>query len=209
MRFGWHVLAIFVLVLSSCSSSETSTPEPTGEQQVESSSTTLPPVILGLTPNLELQVDQCWADLPPPVTSATTIEPHSPEEESETPQTAPEPLGDLVSSIPVPTVVAEVACEGTNDGQVFATFCLGVNPQADDPTEPELVPAACDPAVEVEWPGDRALRRTAVRLCLQSFTQRFGQSYGQSDLVAKEFTPTEGIWNRGQRTVVCWVEPTA
>ena len=206
MRLTWLVLATFALLLMSCTSSEGTSPDvSSGQQTTSSTSTTLPPVILGLTPNLELQIDQCWAELPPPVTSdIDTTVPLSVTEAPATVKTVPKPLGDLVSSIPVPTIVAEVACDGTNEGRVFATFCLGANPEAEDPTQPALSAAVCDPVV---WPGDRTVRRTAVRLCLERFEQIFGESYAQSDLVAMEFTPTEGIWNRGQRTVVCWVQP--
>lgn len=111
----------------------------------------------------------------------------------------------------MPTIIASVDCAGSSEGRVFATFCLGTNPEAatDDPTEPALVSMVCDPDAEVPWPGDRVVRRTAVRLCLAEFEHLFGETYAESDLVAKEFAPTEGIWNRGLRSVVCWIDTNA
>lgn len=197
--------------------------------------TTQAPAILALTPDLDLLADECWAPIPPPPapTTTTTVAGTTSEvKPTTTVQTTPETLGEAATTVPLPTIIAQVDCRGTNEGQVFANFCLGANPIDDDPTLPKLVAVACEgdngagstttasgseevggetdsqpdtPASETPWPGDRIVRRAAIRLCLERFDQLFG-SYALSELVVEEFVPTEGIWGRGLRNVVCWIE---
>lgn len=197
--------------------------------------TTHAPAILALTPDLDLLADECWAPIPPPPASTTTttaVGTASEVETTTTAQTTPETLGEAATTVPLPTIIAQVDCRGTNEGKVFANFCLGANPVDDDPTLPKLVVVACEtrigtgstttaagsedvasetdgqavaPASETPWPGDRIVRRAAIRLCLERFDQLFG-SYALSELVVEEFVPTEGIWGRGLRNVVCWIE---
>lgn len=202
------------LLIAACTSSDE---DPTGSSTTAGgqaagsvSDTTQPPNILALTPNIDLEADQCWAELPPPPESTTTTT--DPDVTTTTvvvaatAATKPEPLGDLATTIPQPTIVAMVDCLGSNEGQVFWRFCLGENTDEVDPTNPELIAVTCDSASELGWPGDRTVRRAAVRLCLAEFRQQFGENYSETELVVREFAPTEGIWERGLHSVVCWLD---
>ncbi len=209
------LLAIILIAGSSCTSSDELVPNGSGSTLAEGeSTTTAAPLMLALTPNLDLDVDTCWAELPELVeTTTTTTEPPT-ETTPATAETTPQTLGDPATTIPSPTIVAEVDCSGTNEGKVFASFCLQQNPATDDLARFLLIATECDPTgvdagnspVDTPWPGDREVRRAAARLCLHEFEEAFGEPYSQSELVAKEFVPTEGIWIRGRRDVVCWID---
>lgn len=212
------------LLLASCSSSDGDADQggPAEETATGETSSTAAPNILGLSPDIGLAIDDCWAEIPPlpeTTTTTSTTDPEVSQTEAPTSSTIPKPLEDVGTTIPQPTIVANVDCAGTNEGKVYATFCLGANAEAstEDPTEPVLVSVPCDsapgsgstsesdPDASTAWPGDRLVRRAAVRICLSEFEQIFGQSYASSDLEVEEFAPTEGIWGRDMRSVVCWV----
>ncbi len=169
--------------------------------------TTVPPVFLGVSPNLDLVATECFADLPTTTSVASTEDPDQDEgaepeanEQStiETEPAIPDTL-PVTTTIPAPPMLALVDCNGSNLGQVFATFCLG-----DDEEAPgQLTAVACPGDPDLEYPGDRSLRRAAARVCLQRFEEAFKQSYSIASRVAQEFVPTEGVWNRGDRRVVC------
>ncbi len=174
--------------------------------------TTVPPVFLGISPNLDLVATECFADLPT-ATSVESVETSDQGEEPEpdaneqstieTEPTIPDTL-PVTTTIPAPPMLALVDCNGSNLGQVFATFCLG-----DDEEAPgQLTAVACPGDPDLDYPGDRSLRRAAARVCLQRFEEAFKQPYSIATRVAQEFVPTEGVWNRGDRRVVCHsVEP--
>lgn len=183
--------------------------------------TTVPPVVLGLSPNLDLVATECFADLPTATSVASTeqddradqndsadqdegAEPTGNEQPTpETEPTIPDTL-PVTTTIPMPPMLAIVDCNGSNLGQVFATFCLGDDEEASG----QLTAVACPGDPDLDYPGDRSLRRAAARVCLQRFEESFKQPYSIATRVAQEFVPTEGVWNRGDRRVVCHsVEP--
>lgn len=172
--------------------------------------TTVAPVYYGLVPNVALGTDQCWAEIP--ATTTTTSTTALPADGAETttttdPDTVPETLPPTVTTVPQAPLIGVVDCAGTHEGQAYATFCLV--PAVDEAGERtgELTSGVCGGVADgVEWPGDRTVRRTAARICLEQFTLVFAEGYEDSALVAREFTPTEGIWDRGERRVVCTVD---
>ncbi len=206
------LLAIIVIAGSSCTSSDELSSGGSDSTLAEGArTTTAAPLMLALTPNLDLDVGTCWAELPALVETTTTTTEAPTETTPETAETTPQTLGDPATTIPSPTIVATVDCAGTNEGKVFASFCLQQNPATDDLARFLLIATECDRAtgespVDTPWPGDREVRRAAARLCLQEFEVIFGLPYSQSESVAKEFVPTEGIWIRGRRDVVCWID---
>lgn len=173
----------------------------------ESTTTTERPAIIALTPSLGLTPDECWAEVPEATTTTTsTTEPPATTEPLPTTtvaQSAPETLGETITTLPRPPTIAVVPCEGTHEGRAFAAFCLLEDLESETD---RLTNGSCAIASDLEWPGDRAVRRAAARICIQRFEETFGESYGESELVAREFTPTEGVWDLGDRRVVCTVD---
>lgn len=189
-----------VLGLASCSTDGGDEAGPTSSESVDSApTTTIPPPILALIGNLELAEGQCYGTLPPPSEiepDPTTTLPGG--QSVETEPTVPPTLAPSTST-PRPSVVAVVDCEGPNSGTVYATFCLGPHPEFAD----DLTAAACPGGLDLEYPGDRNIRRAASRICLQRFSERFDEDYATSTRTATEFVPTEGLWNLDDRRVVC------
>jgi hypothetical protein len=182
-------------------------PTATDDGAVETTTTTAPPMLLGLAPNLALGQGQCYAELPPEpdpddttttstVAGETTV-PATPTVPAE--PTVPPTLAESTTTTPRPTNVALVDCAGSHDGAVYATFCLGPRPEIDN----DLTAMACPGELELDYPGDRTIRRAATRVCLQRFEEVFGEAYGISARIAEEFVPTEPLWNIGDRRVVC------
>ncbi len=204
-RFTASLLAL-ALVASACTDDgdpeDTQDDSTTSTDNVETTTTTDPPIILALTPSLGLVVDQCWAEIPEATTTTTTAPSTSIVTFEEPEPTAPETLPETVPTLPKPPTIAVVACEGTNNGQAFAGFCLTEDLESEND---RLTGGPCDQPSDLEWPGDRAVRRAAARICLQRFEEFFDESYADSVLVAREFTPTEGVWQQGDRRVVCTV----
>ncbi len=192
-------LAIVAGVSTSCSSSGDETIErTTTSTEVPADTTTVPPLILSLAPNLDLIEGQCYASLAPPtpVESTTTLAESS---DATTAETVPPTLAATTTLVPRPDTVAIVDCAGSWDGTVYATYCLG--PHETDLAD--LTATACPGALDLEYPGDRTIRRAAARVCLQRFEQVFGEAYATSTRRAEEFVPTEPLWNRDERRVVC------
>jgi hypothetical protein len=204
------VLGALMMVAGACTNSapddEEDSDSPSAE--VEPPTTTeAPPIILALAPNLGLSPEQCFAEVPLVETTTTTTAPaeepdddaptrtaQTPTTEATTPETLPG-----TSTIPGPATVAVVDCIGTNLGKVYATFCLG-----DDEDAPgQLTAVVCPGDPELSHPGDRNIRRSAARVCLQRFEEIFREEYATSARMAQEFTPTEGVWNLGDHRVVC------
>ncbi len=210
------VLAAILLLATACTSEstgeagvgdQTEGAEAASTTTTIATTTTVPPIFLGVSPNLDLVANECFADLP---TSASTTAPAeestSTPDESSTPETEPTVPDTLpiTTTIPTPPMLALVDCNGTNLGQVFATFCLGDDEEATG----QLTAVACPGDPDLDYPGDRSLRRAAARICLQRFEETFGRPYSIATRVAQEFVPTEGVWNRDDRRVVCHsIEP--
>jgi hypothetical protein len=199
---------LFVAACTSDSTDEagagTSTIDPGSTTTTVATTTTVPPIFLGVSPNLDLVANECFADLPTPTSVATSepdeeLEPN-PDEPStlDTEPTVPDTL-PVTTTIPTPPMLALVDCNGTNLGQVFATFCVGDDEEASG----QLTAVACPGDPDLEYPGDRSLRRAAARICLQRFEETFKQPYSIATRIAQEFVPTEGVWNRDDRRVVC------
>jgi len=207
-----RVLAILVgiaLTLSSCTGGDdetadtSSTTEPT-----EATTTTAAPDVRGLGESLGLKPGQCYAAVPetttttqPPTTVPTTIEGETSATEALT-TTEPPPI---TTTIPRPPLVAIVECEGTNEGVVFASFCIGSLVEdgelVDLPSELGVI--ECDGDPDLEWPGDRLLRRAAARECVARFDDVFGEPYATSEIGTTEFVPSRSVWERGDRRIVC------
>ena len=179
----------------------------------ETTSTTAAPLVRGLGEDLGLGPGQCYAAPPetttttaPPTTVAPTTEPADDSEVTTTTEatttTEPPPI---TTTIPTPPLVAIVSCEGSHDGVVFATFCIGSLVDDDEiidlPTE--LGAVECDGDPDLVWPGDRLLRRSAARECVARFEDVFGEPYALSEIGTTEFVPSRGVWERGDRRIVC------
>ncbi len=202
-----------VLLATACTggSGASSTGDEAGDTtapEEEVTTTTDPPSIVALTPSLGLAPDQCWSEVPEVTTTTeapdtTTVGPTTTLATTTTEPTVPETLGETATTLPRPPTIAVVTCEGTHQGRAFAAFCLleDLNAETD-----RLTSGNCSVPSDLEWPGDRAVRRAAARICLQRFEEAFEESYAQSPLVAREFTPTEGVWELGDRRVVCTVD---
>ncbi|MDA3038527.1 MAG: hypothetical protein O3C27_03180 [Actinomycetota bacterium] len=213
------ILVSAAVLLSACTSDsvgevgiadEVNTLESASTTTTVATTTTVPPIFLGVSPNLDLIANECFADLPTP-TSVVTTEPDEGAEPDadnqptlDTEPTVPDTL-PVTTIIPAPPMLALVDCNGSNLGQVFATFCVGQKPEA---TPGQLTAIVCPGDPDLEYPSDRSLRRTAARICVQRFEETFKQPYSLSTRVGQEFVPTEGVWNRGDRRVVCHsIEP--
>ncbi len=212
-RHSSYLIALVVVAITSActSSGGDASPDTTPPSTADPTTTTAPPVLLGLAPDLALGVNQCWADIPEATTTTTTTAPPATgttteAEPTTTEITVPETLPEPVSTIASPPIMGIVDCAGTHEGEVYATFCLVPDQEATAGEELTAGPCSNDGAA-LEWPGDRQVRRTAARICLQRFSEAFGEPYELSERVAEEFTPTEGVWDRGDHRVVCSVEP--
>ncbi len=194
------VAGAFTVSCSSSGSDETSDGN-ADSTETSASTTTIAAPILALTGNLDLVEGQCYAKLPPPSTvvdEPTTTTPGGRAQATE--PTVPPTLA-APTSTPRPSIVALVDCGEANQGTVYATFCLGPHPEFDD----DLTAEPCPGNVEIEYPGDRTIRRAAARICLQRFGERFNEDYATSTKTATEFVPTEGLWRLEDRRVVCLV----
>lgn len=204
---GRRTVALVILVstvaLSACTASESESDNGTTSSTRAESTTTEPPVILALAPNLGLSPEQCFAEIPLVETTTTTAAPTTQGSDTDdAPTTTLDAIDqalETTTTLPRPPTVAVVDCGSTNLGQVYATFCLGT---AED-DEGQLTSVACPGDPESSYPGDRAIRRAAARVCLQRFEEAFGEDYAASTRIAQEFTPTEGVWELGDHRVVC------
>ena len=207
---GWVLALVSVLALSACTDSGTPGGEETTSSTDAATTTTEAPVILALAPNLGLSPEQCFADVPLVETTTTTASPTTQGSDStEAPTTTADAIDralETTTTLPRPPTVAVVDCAGTNLGQVYATFCLGASTEEgveEQEAESQLTSVACPGNTELDYPGDRAIRRAAARICLQRFEEAFGEDYAASTRIAQEFTPTEGVWELGDHRVVC------
>ncbi len=209
--FAARVVALLAVVASvACTGAGSDDTDESGPSTTSEATTTTAeaPVLYGLVPNVALGTDQCWSGIPETTTTTTPPEPpNTTEAPAITLDTVPETLPPTVTTVPQAPLIGVVDCAGTHEGQAYATFCLV--PAVDEAGERtgELTSGICGGVADgVEWPGDRAVRRSAARICLEQFGAVFAESYADSALVAREFTPTEGIWERGERRVVCTVD---
>lgn len=201
------------MVLGACTAGSDAGPDPTGSSTtIEETTTTAAPIVRGLGENLGLMPGQCYAEPPETTTTTlppTTLPPTSETIEGETTTEAPAPPTTepppITTTVPRPPLIAIVNCEGTNEGVVFATFCIGSlvddGEVIDRPGEMGAVECDGDPALD--WPGDRLLRRSAARECIARFEAVFGEPFAVSDIGTTEFVPSKGVWERGDRRIVC------
>lgn len=199
-----------VVVLASCTSGdETSSNDASSTTETtEETTTTAPPDIRGLGESLGLAPGQCYDAVPETTTTTEAPTTLPPTIEGETTTTTaptttePQPI---TTTIPRPPLVAIVECEGTNKGVVFATFCVGSLVEdgelVDLPSELGVV--ECDGDPDLVWPGDRLLRRAAARECVARFEDVFSEPYATSEIGTTEFVPSRGVWERGDRRIVC------
>lgn len=172
----------------------------------ETTTTTAAPVVLATAANLGLPIGQCWDELAVAATTTTAVVTAT--DDATTTTEAPT---TTETTTPRPKLVAIVDCNGTNRGEIYSSYCIGLRADAGEEVESasgaqtsdllDLVPCPGDP--DLVWPGDRELRRGAARLCLDVFTQVFAEPYSTSARVAAELTPNEGLWAQGERRVVC------
>lgn len=213
----WLLFVFAIALTSSCTSGDEDADDAitsSASTTASTTTTTEPPIVRGLGESLGLVAGQCYDDVPETTTTTqptTTLPPTSEGEDTTTttapPATEPPPI---TTTIPRPPLVAIVECAGTNEGIVFAAFCIGslVEPPelVDLPTELGEVPCDGDPALE--WPGDRLLRRAAARECVDRFEEAFGEPYALSEIGTTEFVPSRGVWERGDRRIVCTADQT-
>ena len=209
MRSGpLTALVTVVLLAGGCTGSDDeASSELAAEPSTESTTTTTEaPSVRGLGETLGMAPGQCYAAVPetttttaPPTTTAQT----SADETTTTPPTTERP--PITTTIPRPPLVAIVDCEGTNEGVVFDSFCIGsiVAPTEIIDLPSEMGPVDCDGDPDLEWPGDRLLRRAAARECVARFEAVFGEPYATSEIGTTEFVPSRGVWEGGDRRVVC------
>lgn len=171
------VLALVALaglgVVAGCSDDGDGAP-PAAAPAPETTTTTGAPVPMGVARALDLQVGQCYAPMPPP----------------------PEDPSTTTSTPAVPSMIV-ADCAGPHTARVYAAFCLGAG------ADSLLAALECPVPPDQPWPGDREVRRAAVRLCLERFEQEMGEPYATTRRTASELTPTEGAWSLGERRVVC------
>jgi hypothetical protein len=199
------VLAVLATLAAACTSGSgtasgtdrtTTTPTTAGGDAIESSTTTTtPPIIIAVSPDLALATGQCYAALPPPTTTPSDSTTTTADAGAEVPPTLPATTTTLARA----ATVAVVDCNGTNDGEVYFNFCLGPNPDFAN----DLTAEACPGTRELEYPGDRTIRRAASRICLERFEEIFAEPYATSSRIAEEFVPTKGLWENGDRRVIC------
>ncbi len=214
MARGLVVVVSSVAALAGCTSSDGSSPDetttPTSVE--ETTTTTAAPIVRGLGENLGLMPGQRYAAPPETTTTTappTTLPPASDTVEGETttePPTTPTTTAPpITTTIPRPPLVAIVNCEGTNEGVVYAVFCIGslVDDGEIIDLPSEMGAVECDGDPSLDWPGDRLLRRSAARECIARFDEVFGEPYAVSDIGTTEFVPSKGVWERGDRRIVC------
>lgn len=197
MRVARLVVALLVALGTAGCSDDDEAATPTTTAPDATTTTTGPPVVLGVARPLDLQVGQCYAPIPEPPDPTTTTT------ATTTPAAAAPTDAETERSVPTTTTTTEspsmivADCAGPHRGQVYATFCL-VRDAAG-----LLAPGNCSGPADDPWPGDREVRRAAVRICLALFEQQFGEPYATSDRSTAELTPTEGVWHTGDHRVVC------
>ena len=197
-----------LIFLTGCTSGTASPAETSqlGDANDGATTTTAPPIVLATAENLGLPIGQCWNEL---AVASTTVPVSAPTLATD-PTTTTQPT-TTQTTLPKPDTVAIVDCSGTNQGEVYSSYCIGVNPELTTEVESasgaatsdvlERVP--CPGQSDLTWPGDRELRRAAARICLDVFSIVFQETYAVSDRTAQEMTPNEGLWDRGERRVVC------
>lgn len=203
------VMLVAVVASAACTGSSSDDTEESGPSTTleATTTTTEAPLLYGLVPNVALGTDQCWSGIPETTTTTAPDLPSTTEAPAITLDTVPETLPPTVTTVPQAPLIGVVDCAGTHEGQAYATFCLVPAVDAAGERTGELTSGICGGVADgMEWPGDRAVRRSAARICLEQFSAVFDESYADSALVAREFTPTEGIWERGERRVVCTVD---
>lgn len=184
-RTAW--LIPLALLVAACSDDGPAAAPTTSPGEASSTTSTAPPLVLGVARALDLQVGQCYASLPEPAEDPAA---------STTTTTAP---SSTTTTTMASLVVAD--CAGSHRAQVYATFCLVALEGGGLDAGPCPGPAS-DP-----WPGDREVRRAAVRACLARFEEAFGEPYATSPRTSEELTPTEGAWQAGDHRVVCGASP--
>ncbi len=215
-RNGASLLRVSVMVSTllagACTGGSDAGPEATGSSTTIETTTTAAPIVRGLGENLGLIPGQCYAEPPETTTTTsppTTLPPTSVTIEGETTTEPPPPstteAPPITTTIARPPLIAIVNCEGTNAGVVFATFCIGSLVAADEIIDlpGEMGVVECDGDPSLDWPGDRLLRRSAARECTARFEEVFGEPYAVSEIGTTEFVPSRGVWDRGDRRIVC------
>lgn len=193
------MVALLVAVGTAGCSDDGDTAAPTTTAPEATTTTTGAPIVLGVVRPLDLQVGQCYAPIPAPpdpttTTTATTTPAAAPPADTETETETT--VATTTTTTEAPSMIV-ADCAGPHLGQVYGSFCL-VRDAAG-----LLAPAECPGPADDPWPGDREVRRAAVRLCLALFEQQFGEPYATSDRSTAELTPTEGVWHTGDHRVVC------
>lgn len=191
MRWCWLCQLVMIFFLGAACSSGSDDGQAstaTTDAATDTTTTTIPPPIDAVVPNLSLQYGQCYFP-----TTTTTANPLA-ADSSETTTTI---AG--TTTLPRPVNVGIVNCDSNYAGVVYHTLCLG---QSEEPPI-ELIDVACPGPSEIKYPGDRTIRRAAARLCLKQFEEIYREPYAVSSRTAEEFVPTEGLWNLGDRRVVC------
>lgn len=182
-RTAW--LLPLALLVAACSDDRPAS-APTTSAAETSTTSTAPPLVLGVARALELQVGQCYASLPEPV---------------EDPEATTTTTAHASTTTTTMASLAVADCAGTHRAQVYATFCLVALDGG------ALDAGPCPGPAEDPWPGDREVRRAAVRACLARFEEAFGEPYATSSRTSEELTPTEGAWQAGDHRVVCAAGP--
>lgn len=208
-RAGTTIAVSICLLVGACTSSgnQGTSPVDPNASVAPTTTTTSPPILLGTSPNLALPIGECWNELAVASTTTTT-EPLSATEPEETTTSSTLP-STTRTTVPKAKVVAVVDCSGTNQGEVYSSFCLGtseaieIESSTGAQTADALQKVPCPGDPELTWPGDREIRRAAARVCLETFAIIFGETYAVSDRTSNELTPNEGLWDRGERRVVC------
>jgi hypothetical protein len=186
-RLGAALLAALALVLGACGGNGDPAAAPTAPTAAAQPSTTTTvgePVVVGTAAALELVEGQCYAAAPDPDPATTTT--------TATP-------GEVVLAR-----VAVVDCDGAHEARVYRAFCLAPTADGGDGLAPVDCPGPVDGA---PWPGDRELRRAAVRICLDDFADTFGERYATSERTTAELVPTNEEWAAGHHRVVCAASP--
>lgn len=205
VRLGVLAAAVLTVaaLIAGCSSDSVGDSDVSSPTSVaEESTTTVSLLVITVGETLSLAPAQCYGELPPPPSTTTITTPTTAPPQTE--KTAPDTL-PMTTIAPQIEVVAVVDCRGPYDGEVFATFCLGED--ADARGDERLAATVCPGLSTLEYPGDQLIRRTAARVCIQRFEEISGEPYGQSDRTIGEFIPTEGLWEQGERRVVCYASP--
>lgn len=214
LRLRSHSLLILALALIALGCTQDDEPTTADESSStvttaeETTTTTEAPDIRGLGESLGLAPGQCYADVPETTTTTQPTTTTPPTSEGETTTTVPPETTEpppITTTIPRPPLVAIVNCEGTNLGVVYETFCIGsvVDPLELVDRPEELGRVECNGDPELEWPGDRLLRRAAARECVARFEEVFDEPYALSDISTTEFVPSRGVWEQGDRRIVC------